>query len=76
MQEKSLTEQRRKAMPVVTIQMWEGRSVDQKRELVKAITKAMVEIGKTRQEAVQVIMHDIPKQNWGTGGMLASEKTS
>jgi len=61
-------------MPVITIQMWEGRSVEQKRELVKAITKAMVEIGKTRQEAVQVIMHDIPKQNWGTGGVLASEK--
>ena len=62
-------------MPVITIQMWEGRSVEQKRELVKAITKAMVDIGKTRQEAVQVIIHDVPKNNWGTGGMLASEKT-
>ena len=25
-------------MPVVTIDMWEGRSVEQKRELVKAMT--------------------------------------
>ena len=61
-------------MPVVTIQMWEGRSVDQKRELVKAITDAMVEISKTKREAVQVVIHDLPKHNWGTGGMLASEK--
>ena len=61
-------------MPVITVQMWEGRSVDQKRELVKAITNTMVEVGKTRQEAVRVIIHDIPKHNWGTGGVLASEK--
>ncbi|MFG1238409.1 tautomerase family protein [Xanthobacter autotrophicus DSM 597] len=30
-------------MPLVVVEMWEDRSVEQKRNLVKAITKAMVE---------------------------------
>lgn len=61
-------------MPTVTVQMWEGRSEEQKREMVKAITKAMVETTGTVKEAVQVIIYDVPKVNWGIGGELCSDK--
>ena len=30
-------------MPIVIVEMWEGRTVDQKRNLIKALTDAMVE---------------------------------
>jgi 4-oxalocrotonate tautomerase len=60
-------------MPVVTIQMYEGRTVDQKRALVEAITRAMVEIAKTRADAVNVIIQDVPRTNWGLDGKLASD---
>ncbi len=63
-------------MPVVTIQMWEGRSVEQKRELVKAITKAMVDIAGASADKTTIIIQDVPKANWGMSGALASDLPS
>ena len=60
-------------MPVVTVEMWEGRTIEQKKKLVEGITSAFVQIG-TSSEAVHIIIKDIPKHNWATGGKLASEK--
>ena len=60
-------------MPVVTVQMYEGRTVEQKRALVEAITRAMVEIAKTRADAVNIIIQDVPRTNWGLDGKLAAD---
>jgi len=60
-------------MPVVTVEMWEGRTIKQKKELVEGITSAFVKIG-TPSEAVHIIIKDVPKYNWATGGKLASEE--
>jgi 4-oxalocrotonate tautomerase len=62
-------------MPVVIVNMWEGRTIDQKRILVEGITTTFGKIG-IPAEAVHVILNDIPKHNWGTGGKLASESKS
>jgi len=59
-------------MPVVTVRMWEGRTVEQKKQLVEGITETFVRIGVPR-EALHVIIHDIPKHNWGHAGKLTSE---
>ena len=61
-------------MPVVIVEMWEGRTIDQKRQLVEGITSSFTKIG-TPPEAVQIILKDIPKHNWASGGKLASEKS-
>ena len=58
-------------MPVVFVEMWEGRSAEQKRGLVEAITKAMVEQAGADPTHLHVIIHDVPRQNWGRGGVLA-----
>ena len=60
-------------MPVVTVAMWEGRTIEQKKQLVEGITAAFTRIG-TRAEALHIIIQDIAKHNWGSGGKLASEK--
>ena len=60
-------------MPVVTVEIWEGRTIEQKKQLVEGITSSLVKIG-VPQEAVQIIIKDNPKHNWATGGKLASEK--
>lgn len=60
-------------MPLITVQMYEGRTVEQKRELAAAITEAVVRIAKTTAEATQVIITDVPKHNWATAGKLASD---
>ncbi len=61
-------------MPIVTIQMYEGRTIEQKRALVEAITRAMVEIAKTTSDQVNVVIQDVPRTNWGFDGKLASDR--
>ncbi len=59
-------------MPIVIVEMWEGRTVEQKKQLVEGITSSFAKIG-TQPEAVHIIIKDNPKHNWATGGKLASE---
>jgi 4-oxalocrotonate tautomerase len=59
-------------MPIVTVEMWLGRSTDQKRILIEGITDAFVKIG-TPKEKVTIILKDNPKFNWAEGGKLSSE---
>lgn len=61
-------------MPVVTVEMWEGRTIEQKKQLVEGITLAMTNLG-ISAEAVHIIIKDVPKHNWATGGKLASEES-
>ncbi len=60
-------------MPIVIVEMWEGRTIEQKKQLVEGITSSFEEID-VPQEAVQIIIKDNPKHNWATGGKLASER--
>jgi 4-oxalocrotonate tautomerase len=60
-------------MPVVIVEMWEGRTVEQKRNLVKAITEAMVEHAGAKPDALHVIIHDVPKESWAKAGVLSSD---
>lgn len=57
----------------MTVQLWEGRTIEQKRALAEAITRAMVEIAKTTPEAVNIIIQDVPRTNWAVSGKLASD---
>ena len=50
-------------MPTINIQLFEGRTVEQKRELAKAITEATCKTLKCDPGAVDIIMHDIKKEN-------------
>lgn len=59
-------------MPVVQVNMWEGRTVEQKEKLIKAITKAFRVID-VKPEQLEIIIHDIPKSNWGTRGEQSSK---
>ena len=60
-------------MPVVIVEMWEGRTIEQKKQLTEGITASFERIG-VPKELVQIIIKDIPKHNWATGGKLASEE--
>jgi len=60
-------------MPVVTVDMWEGRTVEQKKQLAEGITSVMTAKLGISPEHVIIIIKDNPKHNWATGGKLASE---
>lgn len=57
-------------MPVVTVQMWEGRTSEQKRNLMRALTEAMVEHAGARREGLHIVLQEIPKENWGSVSTL------
>ena len=57
-------------MPVVTVEFFSGRTVEQKRNLVAAITEAMVVHAACKPEHLHVIIHDVPKDSWGRNGRL------
>ncbi len=59
-------------MPVVIIEMWEGRTEEQKERLIKGITRAFEETG-VKAEWLNIIIHDVPKSNWGMLGEQASK---
>ena len=61
-------------MPVVTVQMWSGRSTEQKRRLVRAITDAMVEHANCKPDHLHVIIQDVPKDSWGRSGTLGIDE--
>lgn len=61
-------------MPTIRVEMFEGRTPEQKREFVKALTEATVRTLGTKAEGVDVVLFEIKKTDWATGGVLWSEK--
>lgn len=60
-------------MPIVQIDMLEGRTVEQKRELVKKVTQAITETANCPADAVTIIIRDMPYENLGKAGKLRSD---
>ena len=61
-------------MPVIQVDMLAGRTLEKKRELVKALTDAFVTVTGGKPESVQVILRDVEKHDWGVAGGLFSDR--
>jgi 4-oxalocrotonate tautomerase len=59
-------------MPVIHVEMWPGRTTEQKQELARAITEAMVRIARVTPEGTIIIFDEVQKENWAQGGSLAA----
>jgi 4-oxalocrotonate tautomerase len=57
-------------MPVIQITISQGRSVEQKRELIEVLTKETARIMKTQEEKVRVLIYEVSKENWGNAGII------
>ena len=57
-------------MPIVTIEWYEGRTPEQKRELAEKLTDLLVEVGKAQRDAVWVRFVDSAKSDWSVGGEI------
>ena len=60
-------------MPIVQVNVWEGFGKEKAKLVIKGITKVFVDL-KIPDNAVEVIVNEIPKSYWGIGGIPASEK--
>lgn len=61
-------------MPIIRVEMWEGRTKEQKRELVEVLSKEMDRITDCGLDSIYVVIDEVKKENWGAGGELCSEK--
>lgn len=60
-------------MPAFNIRLFEGRTVEQKRELAEAITRETCRVLKCEPSAVDIIFEDVRKHDWATAGKLWSD---
>ncbi|MEV6866143.1 tautomerase family protein [Streptosporangium subroseum] len=61
-------------MPNITVELLSGRTPDQRREFVAALTEAAVDILKARRESVRVVFWEIEKSDVANGGIMESDK--
>ncbi len=61
-------------MPTIRVDLFEGRTSEQKKNFVKALTQACVDALGSKPESVDVILYDIKPSDWATGGELHSEQ--
>ncbi len=60
-------------MPFAQINILEGRSEEQKRAVIEKVTQALVEALDAPQQSVRVMINEVPKGNWGIGGVSARD---
>ena len=60
-------------MPIVHVFVWKGFSKEAKKKVIEGMTKVLVDLGVPAQ-AVEVIIHEVPKEDWGVGGEQTSER--
>ena len=61
-------------MPIISIKIAKGRSIEKKRELVKAISNSVSKILDVEPEWVSVLIEEFERENWSTGGELHIDK--
>jgi 4-oxalocrotonate tautomerase len=60
-------------MPVIHVNIWEGFGKEKIKKVIEGITKVFVDLS-IPENAVNVIVHEIPKTHWGIGGIPAAIK--
>lgn len=61
-------------MPIIQVELIEGRTTEQKRLLAEKVTQAVVESIGVPAENVMIIIRDMPKENYAKAGTLAIDK--
>lgn len=57
-------------MPILQIEILKGRTVEQKREMVKKVTDAITETLNCPKEAVSIIIREMEWENFAKAGLL------
>jgi 4-oxalocrotonate tautomerase len=62
-------------MPRIIIQAMEGRTVEQKRDLARRVTDAVVESWRVEPDTVTVFIEEVPPENFARAGVLGIDRT-
>lgn len=61
-------------MPTIRVELFAGRTVEQKRALAAALTEATVKTLGGSADGIDVLFFDIERHDWATGGQLWADK--
>jgi 4-oxalocrotonate tautomerase len=60
-------------MPIIDVSLFEGRTIDQKRKLLAAMTGAVVESLGVKPEDVRITLREMSRENHSVAGVLATD---
>lgn len=60
-------------MPIVIVNIKEGRSVEQKREMARRVTQVISETMEVKTSAVRIIINEMKNENFAIGGTLVCD---
>lgn len=60
-------------MPIVLVNIREGRSVEQKRAMADKVTEAICETMDVKRAAVRIIINEMKDENFARGGVLVCD---
>ncbi len=63
-------------MPTIRVDLFAGRTLEQKRALALALTDATVKTLGSAPASVEVIFNDVQRHDWASGGQLWSDKAT
>ena len=61
-------------MPIIRVEMFKGRTREQKRALAEELTAAFVRVAGGKPESVTILMNDVDKEDWAVAGALMADK--
>ena len=56
-------------MPLAQLYIGKGRSYEQKKKLIEKVTDAIVESLGSEKNNVWVVLNEVPRSEWGIGGV-------
>jgi 4-oxalocrotonate tautomerase len=56
-------------MPFITVQIIEGRSVEQKHALIKEISEAAIRVLDADPDNVRIVINEVTADDWGVGAV-------
>lgn len=61
-------------MPMIRVEMFPGRSEQQKRDLVRELTDAFVRTAGGVPDQIHVVIEEVPPGHWAVAGELLSDR--
>lgn len=60
-------------MPIIQVTMLKGRTLEQKRQLVKEVTDAVERTVNARREKIKIVITEVDKEHIADAGVLFSD---
>ena len=60
-------------MPVIRVEMFK-RSQEQKRDLARELTEAFIRTCGGNKDAIKILITEVDKNNWASGGVITADK--